>query len=85
VGYFEAVLSWYDHVYLPLAGFIQEHGILDAFPGRTEADLYLWIIRHQNYLRIAYGDDVPVEQAAEQLVFDYGSVPKEKKQKPPEE
>ena len=85
VLYFEAVISWYDHVYLPLAGFIQEHGILEAFPGRTEADLYLWIIRHQNYLRIAYGDDVPVEQAAERFVFDYGSVRKEKRQKPPEE
>ncbi|MFO7625474.1 MAG: hypothetical protein R6V73_14100 [Anaerolineales bacterium] len=79
VAYSEAVISWYDHVYLPLAGFIQEHGILESFSGRTEADLYLWIIRHQNYLRGVYGDDVPVEQAAEYLVSDFGSGSTEKK------
>jgi hypothetical protein len=79
VSYTEAVSSWYDHVYLPLAGYIQEHGILQAFPERTEADLYLWIIRHQNYLRNAFGDEVPVEQAAEQLVSDFGSATKGKK------
>jgi hypothetical protein len=82
VSYSEAVVSWYDHVYLPLAGFIQEHGILEFFPERTEADLYLWIIRHQNYLRVAYGDEVPVEQAAEQFVFDYGAPSTEKKKRP---
>ena len=85
VPYSEAVISWYDHVYLPLAGFIQEHGILDYFPGRTVADLYLWIIRHQNYLRGMYDEDVPVEQAAERLIYDYGEESAEKGIKPDEE
>jgi hypothetical protein len=85
VPYSEAVISWYDHVYLPLAGFIQEHAILESFPGRTEADLYLWIIRHQNYLRNVYGDEVAVEKAAEQFVSDYGSSTMEKKKRPRKE
>jgi sulfopyruvate decarboxylase TPP-binding subunit len=85
VPYAEAVSSWYDHVYLPLAGYIQEHGILAAFPSRTEADLYLWIIRHQNYLRGIFGEKVPVEQAAEKLVSDFGSASTGKKDSPDNE
>lgn len=77
--YLEAVGSWYDHVYLPLASFIKEQGILEAFPGRTEADLYLWTMRHQFFLNSEYGDNIPVEQAAEQFASDFGTEPKEHK------
>lgn len=63
VPYEEAVASWYDRVYMPLVQIIREHGILREFPGRTEADLYLWIIEHSWYLREA-GGEIPMEQAA---------------------
>jgi hypothetical protein len=79
IPYLEAVGSWYDHVYLPLASFIQEQGILEAFPGRTEADLYLWIMRHQYFLHSEYGNDITVELAAEKFSSDYGSGGKEPK------
>lgn len=46
----EAVQSWYDTVYLPLVAAIREKDILQAFPGRTEADLYRWIMEHRWYL-----------------------------------
>jgi hypothetical protein len=39
----EAAASWFDMVYQPIARLIHEYGILEHFPGRTEADLYLWI------------------------------------------
>src|SRR5260370_20302791 len=39
----EASASWYDNVYKPIADLIREYDILAHFPGRTEADLYLWI------------------------------------------
>jgi hypothetical protein len=73
VPYSDAVGSWYDLVYLPLASFIKEQGILEAFPGRTDADLYLWIMRHQYFLQSEYGDDIPLETAAEQFASDFGS------------
>ncbi len=47
----DAVVSWYDQVYLPLVKIIQKQGILKEFPGRTEADLFMWIITRQWYLR----------------------------------
>ena len=39
----EAAASWYDNVYQPIVSLIREYEILKHFPGRTEADLYLWI------------------------------------------
>jgi uncharacterized membrane protein YfbV (UPF0208 family) len=88
VSYEEAVLSWYDQVYLPLVKIIREQHILREFPGRTEADLYLWIIEHQGMLRSTYGDEIPLETAAENFAEDYsqhitdkGAVARKKKAK----
>jgi hypothetical protein len=39
----EAAASWYDNVYQPIVSLVREYEILKHFPGRTEADLYLWI------------------------------------------
>ena len=33
------------------------------FPGRTEADLYLWIMDHRYFLTEKYGHDVGSEEA----------------------
>ncbi len=63
----EAVIDWYDNVYLPIVEAIRKEGILRDFPGRTEADLYLWIMDHKHYLRERCGCDVPPEEA----VADY--------------
>lgn len=43
----EAVTSWYDKVYLPVAVAIWASDIMEQFPNRTAADLYLWICRHR--------------------------------------
>ena len=46
----EAVTSWYDYVYLPVAAAIWASDIMDSFPERTAADLYLWVCRHREEL-----------------------------------
>jgi hypothetical protein len=60
----EAARDWYDHLYLPLVQVIREQKILADFPGRTEADLYLWIMDHQAYLQELCGPEVEMERAA---------------------
>jgi hypothetical protein len=55
IDYEEAVTSWYDHVYLPLIEEMRERQILDLFPGRTEADLYAWLVLHRAELEQEYG------------------------------
>ena len=71
----EAVGDWYDHVYLPLVRIIREKDILADFPGRTEADLYLWIMDHQHYLREQFGPGVQTELAAEHFADHYTTRP----------
>jgi len=63
----EAVISWYEKVYLPLVRLIQEQKILDRFPGRTETDLYLWILEQQSLLMETFGENVPLEEAIDYL------------------
>jgi hypothetical protein len=46
----EAVAHWYDKVYQPIASNIRRSGILSEFPGKTEGDLYLWVLDRQKYL-----------------------------------
>jgi len=47
IPYDEAVIHWYDTYYLPVVEVIRSRGILRDFPGRTEADLYLWVLEHR--------------------------------------
>lgn len=46
----EAVQSWYDRVYLPVAAAVWASDILERFPERTPADLYIWVCRHREEL-----------------------------------
>ena len=55
IPYEAAAASWYDQVYLPLVEEIRERGILEHFPGRTEADLYAWLVLHRGALEEAHG------------------------------
>jgi len=53
-----------DDLYCPIIQELREHRILERFPGRTEADLYLWIMDHRYYLAQRYGQAVDFEAAA---------------------
>jgi len=64
----EAVVHWYDTVYLPVVKVIRERDILREFPGRTEGDLYIWVLDHQEFLHDQGQELAPPERAAEQYV-----------------
>jgi hypothetical protein len=71
ISWQEAVISWYDIIYLPVVAEIRAHAILDRFPGRTEADLYLWIMDHRYYLKEQLGKDVGSELATKDYAEHY--------------
>lgn len=79
IPYPEAVARWYDEVYRPAVEVIREEAILDDFAGRTEADLYLWIIEHRHYLGERQGEEVPLEQAAADFTKAFASGAAKKK------
>jgi hypothetical protein len=65
----EAVSHWYDTVYLPIVKVIRQSEILRDFRGRTEADLYLWVLDHQRYLAQADGQSLHApEEAAREFI-----------------
>lgn len=47
----EEVASWRDTVYRPMVEAIRKSRVLEQFPGRTEADLYLYTMDHLHHLR----------------------------------
>lgn len=47
----EASLKWYDEVYAPATRTIRESGVLDRYPKRTEADLFIWLWANQENLK----------------------------------
>jgi hypothetical protein len=71
----EAVTGWYDRVYRPLVKVIREQKILREFPGRSEADLYLWVIEHLWYLREEWQSEVSLKDAAAHFAEAYSQRP----------
>jgi hypothetical protein len=71
----EGVNNWYDAVYMPLVNVIRQNDILKQFPGRTETDLYLWIIEHLYYLREEVREEVSLEEAASHFAEEFSERP----------
>jgi hypothetical protein len=57
VTYEQAACQWYDTIYHPCVELIRKYKIMDQFTKKTEADLYIWIIRHFRRLWETYGDE----------------------------
>ena len=50
IPYEEAVRFWYECLYEPAVDIIQSSAVLDNFPNRTAADLYVWFWRYREQL-----------------------------------
>ncbi len=67
IPFVEAGRSWYNELFRPIVDLIEEEKLLSRFPGRTEADLYLWLIQHWDDLKRKYGNNFSLKEA----VLDY--------------
>ena len=74
----EVLRDWYEYGYRPIAEMIREERILDAFPDRTELDLYLWIVYHRERLALEARDEKISPQAAKDDIMK--SVPRRRRQ-----
>ena len=67
----KAALDWYRTIYRPLCTIIKRGKLVDAFPGRTDADLYSYITLHQwkNGRKRRYGINIAkiIEQNMEEF------------------
>jgi hypothetical protein len=71
----EAANAWYELIYLPTVQIIRESGFLEAFPGRTEADIFAWMSLHRDSLRELYGDYDSLSTLARKLMERYREKP----------
>ncbi len=75
VSFEEAADAWYELIYLPGVQIIRDSGLLEAFPGRTEADLFAWMSLHRERLRVTYGDFENLADLAQALIKNYREKP----------
>ena len=75
VPFAEAVTHWYDTIFLPVVEIIRKGQILSEFPGRTHADLYLWILRHRAELEKELDWEIRTEAAAADLAERHSREP----------
>lgn len=65
----EAIAHWHDEVFGPIVRVICESKVMQGFPKRTPADLYLWVLDHQHWLVSEQGEAMrPPVAAAETFV-----------------
>jgi hypothetical protein len=72
VPFDEGVTLWCEMCYTPVVDTVRQDDILREFPGRTEADLYLWLSRNHGELKTRYGGHVSLEEAAGDLAGRFG-------------
>ena len=66
------IRSWVINVYVPMIEKIKESGLLRDFPNRTETDLYLWLLKHQEDLERSLGWQVNLGDALKNLRDRFG-------------
>ncbi|MGI5173936.1 transcriptional regulator [Treponema sp. OMZ 840] len=69
----EAVLSWYNSVYMPVVHIIKKQRIMRKFKKRTVSDMYVWLITYWDELKKKFGSDISLDTAAEELRGSFGT------------
>jgi hypothetical protein len=67
----DALVSWFNNVYYPVITIIKDQKLILNFERRTEADLYVWIIKHWDLLKKKYGT-YSLDKAAGDFSRKYG-------------
>jgi hypothetical protein len=71
IPFSDALVSWYNNVYQPIEEIIRGRWMKTNFPGRSTSDLYVWIVKHWDFLKKKYGV-YSRSEAARDLSVKYG-------------
>ncbi|MDR1987145.1 MAG: transcriptional regulator [Treponema sp.] len=72
IPFSDALVSWYNNVYEPIIQIIKDEWIELNFPGYTASDLYVWIVKHWDFLKKKYGVHYSLAKAARDFTITYG-------------
>jgi len=73
IDFKEALISWYNNVYSPIIKIINEEKLCLNFKGIGQSDLYVWIVKHWDFLKKENGIDFTIDDAARDFSVKYGS------------
>ena len=68
LSFTDALLSWFQTVYLPVINVIEEYRLLSNFKNRTKSDIYVWLIKHWDELKQKNGNDYTLDEATKDFV-----------------
>jgi hypothetical protein len=82
VSFEEAAADWFDTIYAPMVKVIRKQNVLAEFPGRTEADLVAYILRHRDELHQQWidGPPTPAPSLADTIPPELGQTAEEPRQ-----
>ncbi|MDR0472145.1 MAG: transcriptional regulator [Treponema sp.] len=72
ISFEEAIVSWYREIYAPIIKIIDEDHICLNFPGQTRSDLYVYIVKHWDFLKKKNGVYLSARDAAGDYSRKYG-------------
>ena len=67
----DAIMSWYNTVYMPVIDTIRQHKVMKKFRRRTQSDLYVWLVKYWDELKKAMGSDIPLDNGLEGFEKSY--------------
>ena len=62
-----AAKSWYENVYQPIVHVIRDEHLLASFPGCTEGDMYMWLVKRWDNIKRRENKQIPIEEAVKQV------------------
>jgi hypothetical protein len=65
----EVLRDWHEHSHRPISNMIREEKVLDAFPNRTELDLYFWILTQRERLALEALDESVTPSTAKEDIL----------------
>jgi hypothetical protein len=69
----EATQDWYSTIYAPLCRLLRSEGMLEFFPGKTAAELYIEIMTNKYFMSKKAGTDVGMIQAMNDYAERFGA------------
>lgn len=67
-----AAHDWYQNVYVPVCELFRREKVVDFFPGKTAAELYIEIMTNKYYLSQQEGKDVGMVRAVQNYAEKFG-------------
>ncbi len=68
----DAASHWFDNIYKPIVDVIREDHLLSSFPGATEGDMYLWIVKRWDELKQTEDPNLPIQDAVKTVERETG-------------